>query len=490
MSGRSGRRGKDDRGIVIQMLDEKMEPSVCKDILYGNPDPLNSSYRIAYHMLLNLMRVEDVDPEYLLRASFHQFQREEEVPSLIAQADDFQKEADAIKDTFSSPEELELVGQYYGMKQQLLLTRRRISKVIQQPEHCLKFLTPGRLIDVSIDGKSYGWGLLVSYKKKAGTGAGGEHGRLAELTRGSEYTVDVLLKCVKKGVIETGKVQDEDDESSVWSWKGSSIDCRPVREEESGKPTISMRVFTVGLECIDRISAGKSILPSAYTTLAARRKVSEVVSEIERRMKEDPSSVPLLDPIADMGIKSEDFMTFLKREEVLKERMAAHKFVIDLEENDRVALLAKYENKTLSLEKAKTLRAEAASCQTIAMRGKLKNMKRVLKRLGHVDASGVIQTKGRTACEISTANELVVVEMIFAGVFNELSVEQSVALLSAMTYDERNKDEDDPCNGIRSFLVTPFRKLQEIARTVVRVEVACGLEVNEEEFLDQFNPGM
>ena len=35
MSGRAGRRGKDDRGIVIQMMDEKMEPSVCKGILYG-----------------------------------------------------------------------------------------------------------------------------------------------------------------------------------------------------------------------------------------------------------------------------------------------------------------------------------------------------------------------------------------------------------------------------------------------------------------------
>lgn len=37
MSGRAGRRGKDDRGIVIQMVDEKMEPAVCKNILYGQP---------------------------------------------------------------------------------------------------------------------------------------------------------------------------------------------------------------------------------------------------------------------------------------------------------------------------------------------------------------------------------------------------------------------------------------------------------------------
>lgn len=33
MSGRAGRRGIDDRGIVILMVDEKMSPSVGKQIV-------------------------------------------------------------------------------------------------------------------------------------------------------------------------------------------------------------------------------------------------------------------------------------------------------------------------------------------------------------------------------------------------------------------------------------------------------------------------
>ncbi|KAH8050448.1 RNA helicase [Aureococcus anophagefferens] len=39
MSGRAGRRGKDDKGTVIQILDEKMEPQVAKDILCGGATP-------------------------------------------------------------------------------------------------------------------------------------------------------------------------------------------------------------------------------------------------------------------------------------------------------------------------------------------------------------------------------------------------------------------------------------------------------------------
>ena len=72
MSGRAGRRGKDVDGKVIQMVDLKMDPDIAKGILYGDADPLQSSYYINYNMLLNMLRVEGADPEYILRSSFHQ----------------------------------------------------------------------------------------------------------------------------------------------------------------------------------------------------------------------------------------------------------------------------------------------------------------------------------------------------------------------------------------------------------------------------------
>ena len=71
MSGRAGRRGIDERGITILMLDEKMEPEIAESMLKGMSDPLNSSFHLGYNMLLNSMRIEGYDPEYIIRRSFH-----------------------------------------------------------------------------------------------------------------------------------------------------------------------------------------------------------------------------------------------------------------------------------------------------------------------------------------------------------------------------------------------------------------------------------
>ena len=82
MSGRAGRRGLDDRGVVIMMVDEKLEPSTAKNMVKGEADRLDSAFHLSYNMILNLMRVEGVSPEYMLERCFFQFQNTTSVPKL------------------------------------------------------------------------------------------------------------------------------------------------------------------------------------------------------------------------------------------------------------------------------------------------------------------------------------------------------------------------------------------------------------------------
>lgn len=483
MSGRAGRRGKDDRGIVIQMFDEKMEPAVCKGILYGDPDPLNSSYRISYNMLLNLMRVEDVDPEYLLRASFHQFQREQDAPALLARAEELEREAESIQ-VGENDEENRLASEYYHMEHQLLLTRQSITKTIQNPDYIWKFLNiSGRVLDVSIEGESYGWGVLVSSSSKRIPG-----------TPHQQYSLDVLLNCIDRQFdkdMSKQKGAEEDAENVSLLWRGNPSTCRPVTASDRADPIkkklITMRVFTIGLQQLQRLSAIRIFAPQNVQLPEARNKAAKSIEEVLKRF---PDGIPLLDAVEDMEIKDDAFQAHLKRAEALSERMSNHTLSTEYDEATRISLIRAFENKLDIQKQAKAYRDEARGFQSMAMKDDLKRMKRVLKKLGHVDASGVIQTKGRAACEINTANELVVVEMIFGGVFNDLTPEQCVSLLSCLTFSEPTKDEGDPAQGLKSFLSNPFYKLQEIARTVVRVEVSCGLEIDEDEFVDQFNPGM
>jgi len=82
MSGRAGRRGLDDRGVVIMMCDEKLEPAVAKDMIKGEADRLDSAFHIGYNMVMNLMKVEGISPEYMLERCFHQFQSSTGIPKM------------------------------------------------------------------------------------------------------------------------------------------------------------------------------------------------------------------------------------------------------------------------------------------------------------------------------------------------------------------------------------------------------------------------
>lgn len=61
----------------------------------------------------------------------------------------------------------------------------------------------------------------------------------------------------------------------------------------------------------------------------------------------------------------------------------------------------------------------------------------VLKDLSFIDEESRVQLKGRVACEINSASELVLTELVLDNFFSAFEPEEICALLSAFVFQER-----------------------------------------------------
>jgi len=70
----------------------------------------------------------------------------------------------------------------------------------------------------------------------------------------------------------------------------------------------------------------------------------------------------------------------------------------------------------------------------------LKSRKRVLRRLNYCNDKDIIELKGRVACEITGADELLVTELLLKGVFNSLTPAQTAAFTSCLVFEEKSSE--------------------------------------------------
>ena len=160
--------------------------------------------------------------------------------------------------------------------------------VISQPNYCLPFMQPGRLVQIKYMDYDFGWGAVVNFKQRRPPNNSSE-----KLTPHQSYVVDVLLK------IATG--------SSVGTktHKDLPSDVRPPKDGENSR----IEVVPVVLSCIQAISHIRIFLPIELQTIDSRNTVGKALEEVQKRF---PDGIALLDPIENMGIKDDSFKQLLR----------------------------------------------------------------------------------------------------------------------------------------------------------------------------------
>uniref|UniRef100_UPI00358E6646 exosome RNA helicase MTR4 n=1 Tax=Myxine glutinosa TaxID=7769 RepID=UPI00358E6646 len=447
MSGRAGRRGMDERGIVILMIDEKMSPTVGKQLLKGSPDPLNSAFHLTYNMVLNLLRVEEINPEYMLEKSFYQFQQHRALPAMVEKVQALERQHRAI----AIPGEESALA-YHRIHVQLARLARDIETFVHTPRHCLPFLQPGRLAKVRNGEEEFGWGVVINFHKK-------NNAKTVSLDDDPIYVVEVLLHCSHESLISA-----------------ATEAARPASLSKKGE----MEVVPVALNLLTALSSVRLYLPKDIRPLEARQGLQKSIREVERRF---PDGLPLLDPVEDMGIKDERLKLLVQKVEAFERRMYAHPLHGDPARNEKLQLCQRKAQLVLNV---KALRKQLRHAFTILQMDELKCRKRVLRRLGYATSSDVIELKGRVACEISSGDELMLTELLFNGIFNELTPPQCAALLSCFVF--REKAGEMP--KLSSELAKPLRQLQESARRIAKVSAEAKLQVDEEDYLASFRPDL
>ncbi len=450
MSGRAGRRGLDERGIVILMIDDKMNPAIGRELVKGAADNLNSAFHLTYNMVLNLLRVEEVNPEYMMERSFHQFQNYSNIPKLYGKVKELEEKISSIK----IQDEAEVTS-YYRLREQLSNLGSQFQSWLVKPQYLVPFLQPGRLVSVKHGEKDFGLAVVVSFKKKTEKKPSNPMNDAEECN----YVIDVLLH-----------VSTETSKST------STLNLLPPGSGDKGV----MAVIPIHPTLIQQISSVRIFIPQDLRPSDNRKAVMKSIEQVKKRFKDN---TPLLDPVKDMKINEKPFKEIVKKIDAFEKRLSEHSLHGKAELSKLLKSYGKKDEIFKELEEAKTDLKKAKSLLQMA---DLKCMKRVLRRLEYSTQADVIEVKGRIACELSSADELLLTEMMFNGLFNDLEPAQAASILSCFVCDERSNEMPK----LTGELSGPLRTMQDMAKRIATVSKEAKIEIDEELYVQKFKPYM
>ncbi|KAI9307273.1 NUC185 domain-containing protein [Cunninghamella echinulata] len=453
MSGRAGRRGLDSTGMVIIACggDEPPAAASLSTMILGKPTKLESQFRLTYNMILNLLRVEALKVEEMIKRSFSENSNQRLLPDTQRLVDESELKRSTLQQVDCTICNSNLSVYYDVCSQILQLTRTMMLQYITKSSTGNRAFCTGRF--VIINNNIYRNCPAVILRPLP---SGANQQKLYE-----------CLVLAPKNIDVTGE-----DESPL------PITSITLPKSDNSKTWIA----TIGAG--DIVFVSRSIIKTSLDTLSTGKGDTEMArakQEIEVLANDvQNGNVPEFDW---QKIKDIEFQEMLNTKNSLLKRLRVEFQCAKCPDlNDHYALMHAYKQLSGQIDTLKL----TISDQNLELLPDYQQRIKVLQQLNYIDEQGTVQLKGRVACEINSADELLLTELVLDNVFAEFEPAEVVAILSAFVFQERGASEPK--------LTPKLIKAKEIvltyARKVAQIQADCGLPISVEDYINGLKFGL
>ncbi|KAG2212575.1 hypothetical protein INT47_000551 [Mucor saturninus] len=459
MSGRAGRRGLDSTGVVIIATggDEPPEVPCLSTMLLGKPTKLESQFRLTYNMILNLLRVEALKVEEMIKRSFSENSTQKLLPDTKRLVDENEQKRSALRQLDCAICEPDLEKFYDICGEVVHLNRLMMTQFITMTPAGNRALSTGRLVIINTN--VYRNAPAVILKP------------LPVSTTNSQHRSFYCLVLLPKNLdISNSLNMDETAPLPI------TTICTP--EDGQGKTEI----VTVGAPDILFV-----------TRLAIKADVDAVMAGTDSletvRIGQELESFGLdakrggLMEYDWSKIKDMEFQEMLRSKNGLTRRLRTEFQCTKCPELDEhYGLIHAHKRLSSQIDMLNM----TISDQNLELLPDYHQRIEVLRLLNYIDDQGTVQLKGRVACEINSADELLLTELVLDNVFADYEPAEVVAILSCFVFQERNASEPR--------LTPKLTKGKEVvltyARKIAQLQVDCGLAISVEDYANNLRFGL
>ncbi|KJA28622.1 hypothetical protein HYPSUDRAFT_129128 [Hypholoma sublateritium FD-334 SS-4] len=417
MAGRAGRRGLDPTGTVIIVANDALpEQTTLHTMMLGTPGKLSSQFRLTYNMILNLLRVEALRVEEMIKRSFSENSSQRLLPDQQKRVTEASKLLSSLP-KFDCSICLPDIDRHYDESLSITQNSQTLLNVALGNPQGSKILSAGRVVILRDGHFRYNNAAIVLRQapvQALDTGV---------LTKIKTYFILALVHPdTKSGKTDT----NNDGVPPVWPLNPTSLVIEDGVYELRAVPLTSIIFVT------DRMVKAINDIVDRHLITRMREGINSL-----RSITQDWVKVGALSEVDWSRLRALEFQETLRsRNSLIKEL-----------NQTQCTKCHQFTEHYAVVHGQKVLRANIAflklalSDHNLELIPDYEQRIGVLKDLKFIDENATIQLKGRVACEINSANELILTELILENTLAGYEPEEVVALLSCFVFQEKTDTE-------------------------------------------------